>query len=374
MLKHSVILTSKLHIMVPIIKVVGDFCNLRCRYCFYHTRDQQTPSIMSDDLLDKFIFQYLNIFRERASFVWHGGEPLLAGIDFFKRIVVLQKKYAKVQFIQNYVQTNGTLLNDDWASFFKSNNFRVGVSLDGCEQSHDKFRKKYQGDGSFNLVMKGVDILLRHGIRPGFIQTLPKANLSQIRKDFNFFAQLFADESVVWGINSYLDPLEMNHKMLDEQITNREFITYLKKYINLWLMKNDSRLQIREIDYLVARLLGKEVGSCAYNGNCTGYFCLDYNGKVYPCDRFAGQQEFLFGDLSKQSLINILNSDQRLSYAKKVNSLPNDCKKCEWQKLCNNGCSHHRVGGVDGKYYYCETRRTIFSFFQKKLDNLRLAD
>ncbi len=366
----KVVLTAPMRIMVPIIKVVGDFCNLRCRYCFYSVRDQTTPHIMNEELLESFISQYMCLFSGRITFIWHGGEPLLVGIKFFEKIIQLQQKYNKNHDVQNYIQTNGTCITDKWALFFKERHFRVGVSLDGCSKSHNQFRKKYWGEGSFDQVKRGIEILKKYGITPGFIQVLTRSNLRNLEKDFSFFMNFpLSSKGVAWGINPYLDVAEINVRMLGEQVTNKDLKEYLMRYIDLWLHKNKPNLCIREIDHLVAGVLQKSAGSCSFNGTCTGYFCIDYDGKIYPCDRLAGRTEFLFGDLSQQSLIETLNGPSRLSYAQRVNSRHPECTTCEWQKVCHNGCAHHRIGGIEGKYYYCETRKAIFSYLKEKIEN-----
>lgn len=368
----KVVLTAPMRIMVPIIKVVGDFCNLRCRYCFYSVQDQATPHVMNEELLESFISQYMSLFSGRLTFIWHGGEPLLAGLKFFEKIIQLQQKCNKNHDIRNHIQTNGTCITDEWVLFFKEHHFRIGVSLDGCSVGHNQFRKRHLGGGSFDQVKRGIEILKKYGITPGFIQVLTRSNLQHLKKDFSFFMNFpLSSKGVVWGINPYLDIAEINPQMLSEQVTDKDLKEYLIRYIDLWLHKDKPNLHIREIDYLLAGVLQKSVGSCSFNGTCTGYFCLDYDGKIYPCDRLAGRPEFLFGDLSQQSLIEALNSPSRLSYAQRVNSRHPECTTCEWQKVCHNGCAHHRVGGIEGKYYYCETRRAIFSYLQEKIKNFR---
>lgn len=355
---------------VPIIKVVGDFCNLRCRYCFYHTRDQSIPHRMSDWLLEKFIAEYMELFPGRLYFIWHGGEPLLAGLQFFEKVVELQKKYRKEgQTVENAIQTNATLINDEWAEFFKVHNFRVGVSLDGDKESHDRFRLNYGGKGSFDLVMRGIEILRKHGIEPGVIQVLTQANVTRAREDFHFFANIFGLKR--WAVNEFLDIERINQAMLDQSITNEELTSYLKTVIDMWLEQDDANLWTREIENFMAGVIGKRAPSCTFNGACTGYFCLEYDGRVYPCDRLSTRSDFLFGDLSKQSLLDILNSPARLKYVEDANSLHPDCASCEWQKACHNGCTANRIGGPRGKYYYCATRKAIFSYLKEKLEKFK---
>jgi uncharacterized protein len=362
-----VILTSPLKVMIPIIKVVGDFCNLRCQYCFYNTRDQSTPYVMSDWLLEKFLAEYLKLFSGRLFFIWHGGEPLLAGPPFFKKVLKLQANYLREgQTIKNAIQTNATLIDDEWAKFFETYNFKIGVSLDGSKKSHDRFRLNCGGKGSFDFVMRGIKTLRRHGIEPGIIQTLTYDNTVRVREDFDFFANILGAKR--WGINNFFDVDVINQAMLSQSITNEELITYLKAYINMWLAQDDGKLQIREIENFMAGILGRKASSCTFNGTCTGYFYLEYNGKVYPCDRLSNRPELLFGDLSSQPLLEILNSTARLKYTEDVNTLHPDCASCEWQRACHNGCTANRIVGVRGKYYFCETRKAIFDYLKDKLD------
>ena len=189
--------------MTPIIKAVGNACNLRCGYCFYNGTDQKSMRIMSGELLSQFFGQYLDIFSGKLRFVWHGGEPLLAGIPFYQEALRLQHQFAKSQdVIENMVQTNATLIDDAWAEFFRAYDFKVGVSLDGDQVSHDCFRRDAGGKGTFQRTVRGIRILKRHGITPGVIQTVSKKNLGNLRSDFRFFAEELGIRG--WGINFFV--------------------------------------------------------------------------------------------------------------------------------------------------------------------------
>lgn len=365
-----VVLTAPLKTMVPIIKVVGDFCNLRCRYCFYNTQDQSTPQRMDEELLEKFLSHYLELFPGQLLFIWHGGEPLLAGLPFFKKIIELQERHRREgQTIRNAVQTNATLVDDMWAEFFKIHDFRVGVSVDGDKESHDRFRTNLGGRGSFNAVQRGVETLRQHGVHPGFIQTLTHSNTSHAREDFNFLANILGAKS--WGVNEYLDVEGVNRAMLGQTISNEELTAFLKTYVDCWLEQDDAGLKIREIENFLAGVFGKRAPGCTFNGTCTSFFCLEYDGRIYPCDRLSNREDLLFGNLTEASLLEILNGSERLAYAEGVNRIHPDCAVCEWQAACHSGCTHHRVGGISGKYYYCETRKTIFAYLKKKVETLK---
>ncbi|MBU1092381.1 radical SAM protein [Patescibacteria group bacterium] len=351
--------------MTPIIKIVGDACNLRCRYCFYNANNQTTLHIMDMKLLERFIGEYMALFNGCLTFIWHGGEPLLAGLPFFESIIRFQQQNIRTgHVIYNVVQTNATLVNNDWAEFFKLHDFRVGVSLDGTKESHNRFRTYNNGNGSFDDVMKGLEILRHYGIDPGVIQTLTHDNCSRATDDFNFFVSA----GLGWGINTYLDGDASNPSMSDQNISNEELVSVIKTHIDLWLDQDISNLRIREIEDFIAGVLGKQAAGCTFNGTCTAYFLVEYNGEIYPCDRLSHQKDLLFGDIRYQSLQEILNGSVRLSYAQAVNTLHSDCETCDWQYACHNGCTHHRVGGIGSKYYYCEVRKAIFTYLSNKVD------
>ncbi|MDD2677881.1 MAG: radical SAM protein [Candidatus Pacebacteria bacterium] len=356
--------------MTPIIKIVGNYCNLRCMYCFYYGKDQSTVTIMSHRILEKFIEEYTKLYEGNLTFNWHGGEPLLAGLPFFKEIVNLQGIYKRSgQIIRNTVQTNATLINDEWGKFFKEYNFHIGVSIDGAEKSHSQFRRHNNQEGSFKETVRGIKVLQKYGIKVGIIQTVTRENIEYAQENFNFFFNDLDIKSL--GINAYLDIMGNNKKMINQSVSNEDFAFLLKSYIDLWLIRDDPTIQIREIDNFIAGIMEKQVTSCNFNGSCTKFFCINYDGKIYSsCDRFSGQQKMFIGNLDQQPLLEILDHFSKSKVKLRINSLPNDCIFCEWRQVCHNGCTYHRIGGIDGKYYYCKTRKEIFSYLREKIKNM----
>lgn len=359
-IKKKINFTSSLPIMLPVIKIVGNWCNLKCDYCFYYTKGQEQKTIMEDYLLRKFIKEYLELFKGHLRFTWHGGEPLLAGISFFRKIIRYQKKYTrKNQMILNTVQTNGTLLNEKWARFFKEYNFRIGISLDGIADCHNRFRKDKAGNDTFERVIDGIKTLQAHDVPVGILQVLTRSNLPYTKENLDFFVNQLGVKRI--GIILFRE--NMNPKMKNQEINNTELIKFYKTLIDFWLSQNDSQLQIREIENYMAGIIGKQASLCLFNGTCTAFFCLEYDGKIYPCDRLSGRKEFLIGDLSQESLINIFNSKKRLEYAKMANSLADDCIECKWQNSCHNGCPDYR--DKNGLYHFCKTRKAIFTYLSQ---------
>lgn len=352
--------------LIAIVKPVGDYCNLRCSYCFHHMNDQTSKRLMNVGLLEKFIREYLALPLDVFTFNWHGGESSLAGLSFFKRAVALQEKFRKKgQKIRNTIQTNATCINDEWAAFFKACNFGVGISLDGNEESHNRFRKTLGGGGSFNQVVRGIETLRRHGIEPGIIQVLTRENLPRITQNFRFFLDNLAIKS--WGINPYCEEADLQNKEMKGQgVRPRALTRAMKTYIKLWLKEDDPRLQIREIDDCLAGVIGRQtLSSCSFHGLCHTTFCLEWDGRIYPCDRLSGRRDFLCGNLSKEPLPTILNGKRWTSFYRQVNELPPECKLCKWQAVCMNGCPYLRISGLQSKYYYCQTRKDIFSHLER---------
>ena len=245
-----------LSIRTPIIKVVGENCNLRCSYCFYNGLDQKTANVMEQVILEDFLRQYFSIFSGNLRFIWHGGEPLLAGIPFYEEVLRLQWKYSKKgDSVENMIQTNGTLLDDDWAEFLSKNHFRVGVSIDGTANSHNRFRRDVSGNGTFDRVVLGIETLKKHNVIPGVIQTMTRGNLSALQSDFNFFTRELGLNG--WAVNLYASSSTQNTLMFEEGLTNDEVTALYKQLIEIWLDQDDENLYLREIDHTPAKFLAK---------------------------------------------------------------------------------------------------------------------
>jgi uncharacterized protein len=315
---------------------------------------------MSYSLLEKFIKEYLDLFKGSLKFTWHGGEPLLAGVNFFEKIIQYQKDNIREnQEILNTVQTNGTLINKEWAEFFRENNFRVGVSLDGIEKCHDSFRKDNHGRGTFQRVVEGIEILQECKVPVGILHVVTKTSLPYTRKNFDLFVKRLG----VGKISSLVYSHSGNPLLEKEELTGKDLDYFYKELINYWLEENNPDFKSREIDSFVAGVIGKQSTLCSFEGTCTGFFCLEYNGEVYPCDRFSWNNDFCWGNLSQESLLNILNSDKRMNYVREVNFLPDQCKNCKWYNTCHNGCPI--VRDSKGKYQFCETRKRIFNYLSE---------
>jgi len=332
----------------PIIKVVGTACNLRCDYCFFLEHSQK--KVISLELLESFFEQYFQMFSGEINFIWHGGEPLFAGIDFYQTVINLQYRFKKDgDKIRNSIQTNATLITNDWCKFFKRHKFAIGVSLDGTEISHNRHRKFLDGHGSFQATMAGIKKLQDHQINFGIIATVTKSGLVNLENDLKFFVREVKLNRLAF--NLFADDSTGNQQLADENISSADAEFFYQTILQFWLKENNCKLSIREIDNCLAGTVGKWPKNCSFNGSCADYFSLNNDGKIYPCERISFDGSGLFGDLRTQKLSEILKGKQfeqhcQLSVRKSV-----ACEKCSYSQFCNNGCTALR--DKDGKFRYC---------------------
>lgn len=352
--------------IAPIVKVVDHFCNLRCKYCFFHTEDQFSPRVMRSGLLERIVEQFIAYGKEVGGvrFVWHGGEPLLAGLDFFEEIICLQSKYNVFNCdIHNSVQTNGTLITEQWAEWFAKHNFGVGVSIDGSPKIHNSLRVNAGGGESWSAAIRGFHLLQKHGIDPGVLMVIHSQNA------------LLADEAVTslrsQGVNKIgFNPYFECDVMRDHSFNNELFLSpdnyslFLKTIIDLWLEFNEVDFVIREIDNFVAMLAGTPSDICNFSGSCGNFVNIGVDGDVYPCEQIPHSRETRFGNILEQSIVDILQSPNRKAFLNHVCHRPDKCVSCEISQNCNNGCTHHRV---NGEYYYCSVRKDVYSYLKARI-------
>jgi len=352
--------------LTPIIKAVGNFCNLRCSYCFYSRQDQSNQTVMSRQMLESFLSQFFQLFAGPARFIWHGGEPLLAGVQFYQCAVDLQRKYClRNQPVENFIQTNATLINDRWARFFYENQFHVGVSIDGDILAHDSFRVDSRGTGSFLRVCSGLERLRSRGVPFGVVMVLNDRNANRMREIFQFLTQQIGAKNI--SINTFTD--EAGYSQAGSAALKRgQFVKAIMDCIEQWPAEENGTLRLRELDGFVAGALGKRSRACSFNGGCRNYFCVNYDGAVYPCDDFAGHPDMKLGDLTRESLVSILDGPARASIMHRFEAIHPECAGCQWYQACHNGCPGQRVGGIEGRYALCEDRKELFTYVKRSVD------
>jgi uncharacterized protein len=341
-----------------IVKVVGSQCNLRCGYCYYNGQDQSVPSVMSSEVLDSFLRQHMGLFGGKLCFIWHGGEPLMVGLPLFESIISLQQRYMRAgHVVQNHIQTNATLLTEDWARFFSEHKFGVGLSIDGAAESHDLFRVDKVGAGTHERVMRGVAVLRKFDVKFGVIQVVTPAHLPYIEESFRFFTETLGLRQ--WSINvPGLGHCSNNDDSFS--LSNEQYVAMMKTMMRLWMVRRDKNLLIRPIEDFICGVQGKKSGHCNFCGTCDRYYCLDNEGSVFPCDDLTNGPDYCFGNIMEGALEEILSGEKRKKYLAEIETVRNECSACQWWSVCHGGCPAQRIGGMNGKYCFCEARQQLF--------------
>ena len=322
-------------------KPVGAMCNLDCRYCYYLEKGElyrgQRSNRMTDEMLEKFTEEYINCqTTPEVLFTWHGGETLLRGLDFFRKAVALQKRYAKGRPIANSIQTNGILLNDEWCRFFKENNFLVGISIDGPEHVHDRYRKDKGGRGSFARVMKGIELLQKHRVEFNTLSVVNDYNAHYALETYRFFKEIgscymqFSPIVERWGDRP--DGLEL---LPPGEFTDTEMapwcvdpLDYGQFYCDIfdeWVCNDVGRYFVQMFDATLAGVVGAAPGVCIYGKTCGHAAAMEYNGDVYACDHFVFP-EYKRGNIKTDTLVSMMLSPEQMAFGNaKRNTLSRHC-------------------------------------------------
>lgn len=345
------------------IKIVDDFCNLRCTYCRNRDFDQATKKVMSCETLGKILEVFSKLPQSHIKLNWHGGEPLLAGKSFFRHVVMFEREFPEKKWI-NSVQTNATLIDREWAQFFQDNNFSVGVSIDGDEETHDVNRINASGKGSYRAAIAGVKTLRDHGVNPGVICTVTKRTAAYGRK---MFLGLIGAKFSGIAFNPFFNTASVSSE--DEfGLSPDEWLKFQIDVFESWLSLNDPTIRVREIDAVLAWTKAKVKRNCAYDGSCSNWLTIDALGSVYPCARLG--MEPRFGNLcSVSSFSEITESSDFSDWRSSIEDMPQKCTSCNFRQLCNNGCVSHRRAAKDGAplYAYCESRLNFYDYVRRRI-------
>jgi uncharacterized protein len=351
-------------------KTVSTDCNLDCAYCYYRESLEGTRvrRRIEPKLLDTFIPQYMAYVADTgaASFAWQGGEPTLAGLAFFERVVALQAHHARPgTTIANALQTNGLLLDDEWGAFLKRYNFLVGISLDGPQEIHDRQRRAKSGRGSFDLVMRGIDVLRRHGVDFNVLCVLGPHNVSHPRELMAFYrAQGFSHVQFIPCMDfQAMEP----EKPPTFQITPEQYGAFLAAAFDEWHGDGNPTISIRTFDNFLQSHVGVPNDLCVHGDSCDAGIVVEYNGDAYPCD-FYVHPSFKLGNVVEQPLREVLYSPIRAAFVRQKQPLPAECQRCEWLKVCKSGCPRNRAD--DGPDYFCASYKQLFSHADARLRGL----
>ena len=356
-------------------KPVGAECNLGCSYCYYQdkVRLYDEHSYLSMDCLEKVIKEYIGInASEQIVFDWHGGEPLLLGLDYFKKIVEIQRKYRGNKHIYNTIQTNATLLNADSAAFFKENNFLVGVSIDGPQDIHDKFRKDKGGNPTFLKVMRGVELLHRYAVDFNTLTTISKAGEGRGLEVYSFLKNIGGHYMQFMPVYEYVDsknniasPDDKQSALASWSVSPIEYGKFMCDIFDCWVRNDVGSYFVNLFDSTLANYCGMNPGTCVYSETCGANAVMEHNGDIYPCDHFV-YPHYKLGNVKESSLREIVSSENATRFGiDKRNSLPAQCLRCEYYFACHGECPKHRFAMPDknesGLNSLCEGLYYFFS-------------
>jgi uncharacterized protein len=339
-------------------------CNLSCSYCYVDPDEELMD--MDYRTLQNFIFSLPDLVERgsKANILWHGGEPLLMKKDFYKTALKMEDEVQKRTgiIIENSMQSNATLVDWEMAKFLHYNNINVGTSLDGPEHIHNRTRKYANGRGSFKEVARGLDNLIRVGANPGAICVLNKNNKDSIPEIYRFYKAINIDLKLNPLINS--KRVHDNSKILG--ITPTDYLAATEQLFKLWYNDPKPTIRVNLGNEVIEPILTERSGLCCYDQvSCQeSFFSVDPNGDVYPCGRFGEKDQFLYGNINKDSMQAILGSEKRKPFLERKEKL-DGCKSCSEVKICNGGCPHNafmEYGTIDAKDPYCTSRIGIVSY------------
>ncbi len=362
------------------LKPIGGHCNLACDYCYYLEKaklyDDVPKHIMSEELLESFTREYIESqTMGDVLFTWHGGETFMRPLSFYKKAMELQKKYARGRRIDNAIQTNGTLITEEWCKFLKENNWLVGVSIDGPQEFHDEYRRNKSGQPSFVKVMKGVELLNKYDVQWNAMAVVNDYNADYPLDFYNFFKSIgchyiqFAP--IVERIVPRKDGRHLAHikdqvdaPLADFSVSPEQWGNFLCTLFDEWVVKDVGNYYIQLFDSTLANWVGAQPGVCTMAKTCGHAGVMEFNGDVYSCDHFVFP-EYKLGNLRTSSLVEMMYSEKQNQFGlMKQTSLPTQCKECEFLFACNGECPKNRFirtsTGEEGLNYLC---KGFFQFF-----------
>lgn len=356
-----------------LIKPSSGGCNIRCKYCFYHdeqlNRETFSYGFMSEETLEVLIKKALEYATVHCSFGFQGGEPTLRGLDFYRRVVELQKKYnVHHTQIANAIQTNGLLIDDEWAQFLHENRFLVGLSLDGVKDVHDQNRLDPEGKGTFNRVLQAAQKLTAHQVDFNLLTVVTNRTADMITKIYNFYrrSNLLYQQYI-----PCLDPLEEERGSSPYSLTPEKCARFLKTLFDLWYRDVTAGrfIYIRYFENLLGMLMGRRPESCGMSGQCAIQNVVEADGSVYPCDFYCLDQ-WKLGNIRTDSFESMAKSEGAQRFLTEGSSGRSQCRECEYAPICRGGCRRDREPLGGGGNYFCEAYKDFFAYAMPRLQDM----
>ena len=363
-------------------KPTGSACNLACKYCFFLAKEEFYPGSrfrMSDELLETYIRQYIEAQRtDQVTIAWQGGEPALMGLDFYRRSIALAARYARPGMqIEHTIQTNGTLLNDDWCAFFREHNFLVGLSIDGPRPLHDAYRVDKGGGPTFDRVVAAARLLQKHGVDFNILATVHAANADRPLDVYRFMRD---ELRVQWvQLIPIVERVNADGRTLRQEgstVTERSVIAeqwgrFLIAIFDEWVHRDVGHMFMPLFESSLASWLGGPASVCIFSETCGDALALEHNGDVYPCDHFV-EPDYLLGNIQERHLIELVASDRQRGFgAAKRDALPRFCRECPVRFACNGECPKNRFietpDGEPGLNYLCAGYKAFFTHIDQPM-------
>jgi len=353
-----------------LIKPASGHCNMRCQYCFYademHCRTEALRGMMSSETLETIISQAAAYAEGYINCVFQGGEPTLVGLDFYRELILLQKKYSRSGLhFSNSLQTNGLLIDDDWAQFLSENHFLTGLSLDGTTDLHDAFRPDSAGHGTFRRVLAAAQLLKKHKAEFNILCVISNPAARHGAKIY----RTLTDYGFEWlQFIPCIPPLDGSSRPFD--LTPQRYLDFLLAVFSCYEKDRLSgkHISIRFFDDILRRLAGQPITGCGMNGRCYLSFTIESDGDVYPCDFYAIDR-YLLGNIHENSFSALADSEPAKRFLEESFQLPSECSSCEFSPLCRGGCRRDRDAGAHLSHnrwcrVYREFYKTILSTHQ----------
>jgi uncharacterized protein len=377
-----------------VAKPVGPVCNLDCAYCFYLEKQALYGSgedcRMTDEVLAAFIGRYVEAQPTPVvEFVWQGGEPTLLGLDFFRRVVALQRPFANTKTITNSLQTNGTLLDDAWCRFLKAHHFMVGISLDGPREIHDRYRRDRRGNGTFDAVMHGLKLLQKHGVEYNVMASVARETARRPLEVYRFFKEqkvefiqfvpiierLADDAARTRGLclapPAVLDREETNTAVAPWTVEPEAYGDFLIAVYEEWVRNDVGKIFVMNFEWALNAWIGNPSPVCIHATQCGRALAIEHNGDLFACDHFV-YPEYRLGNIMSDSLAEMVEKSLATGCGvRKETALPPMCRKCEVLAACRGGCPKHRFSatfqGEPGLHFLCAGYKKYFRHIRKYL-------
>ena len=356
------------------LKPAGSLCNLGCAYCYYLDKADiyggREPR-MGEEMLESVIREYIaaNDVPE-VTFNWHGGEPLVLGLDFYRKAMDLERKYADGKTVFNTLQTNGTLLTPEWGDFLSENHVLVGISIDGPRDIHDKYRKDKGGTGTFDKVLHGIALLQKHGVEFNTMSTVNKVSEGRGLEVYRFLQSIGSRYMQFMPVVEHVkqrrivSPAAEGARLAPWSVSSRGFGQFMCDIFDYWVRNDVGRTFVGLFDATLANWCGVMPGTCAYDRTCGGNSVIEHNGDLYPCDHFVYPQ-YRLGNITETPIRAMMESPRQVKFGiDKRNSLPAKCFRCQYLHLCNGECPKHRFNRTEvGETGLCALCEGYYRFY-----------